>query len=82
MILIWLTAIIALAIVLALAGYLVMIAVALTQTWHDVARIADALEKTAANAAPLDQKVTALVDALRQLPEMTAPLVRVAARRD
>jgi hypothetical protein len=86
-ILVWLTAIVAGAIVLALAVYLALIALALTRAWRDVAAIAEALERTAGAAAPLAERVNRTNAAMRQLSERTAALERrlaraPAARRD
>lgn len=78
--LIWLTVIVAAAIVLALAGYLVLIAVALTRAWRDVAGIAAALERTAEAASPLGEKVNRVNDAMRRLAERTDGMdARIAA---
>lgn len=74
MLLVWLTAIVAGAIVVALVGFLIAIAVALTRTRREVARIADALERAAAETAPLDEKVARVDAAMREIAQRTGGL--------
>ena len=54
-------------VVLALAGYLIAIAWALTNAKRSVAAIADGLEAVVGNTAPLPEKLTTINGALTQL---------------
>lgn len=54
-------------VVLALAGYLIAIAIALTAARKSVIAIADGLEAVAGHARPLPQKLTTINQALSQL---------------
>jgi len=54
-------------VVLALAGYLILIAVALVNTRRSVAAIADGLEAVAGHTAPLPDRLTTINGALVQL---------------
>lgn len=54
-------------VVLALAGYLVAIAWALTRAKRSVAAIADGLEAVVVQTAPLPEKLTTINGALAQL---------------
>jgi len=74
MLLIWLTAIVAAAIVLVLVGFLIATGIALTQTRREVAGIADALERVATETAPLDDKIARVDAAMGQLAERTSGL--------
>jgi hypothetical protein len=56
-------------VVLALAGYLILIAIALTNAKRSVAAIADGLEAVVANTAPLPSKLTEINSALSRLLE-------------
>lgn len=62
-----LTLITVLLVVLALAGYLIAIAVALISTRRSVAAIADGLEAVAGHTQPLPEKLTTINGALSQL---------------
>lgn len=54
-------------VVLALAGYLILIAVALIKAKRSVAAIADGLEAVVVNTRPLPEKLTTINGALVQL---------------
>ena len=54
-------------VVIALAGYLILIAVALTGARRSVAAIADGLEAVAGHTQPLPAKLTTINGALTQL---------------
>ena len=54
-------------VVVALAGYLILIVVQLTAARRSVAAIADGLEVVAGHTAPLPEKLTAINGALVQL---------------
>jgi type IV secretory pathway TrbL component len=54
-------------VVLALAGYLIGIAVALISTRRSVTAIADGLEAVAGHTAPLPEKLTTINGALTQI---------------
>ena len=54
-------------VVVALAGYLIAIAWALTKAKRNVAAIADGLEAVVGHTAPLPAKLTTINDALTQL---------------
>lgn len=69
MILYWATLAVVLAVVLALAGYLVAIAVELIRAKRNVAALADGLEAVAGHTEPLEAKVDAIADALGALVE-------------
>jgi hypothetical protein len=64
-----LTLITAALVVLALAGYLIAIAWALTRAKRSVAAIADGLEAVVGHTRPLPEKLTAINGALGQLLE-------------
>lgn len=55
------------AVVLALAGYLIAIAWALTRARHSVAAIADGLEAVVGNTQPLPEKLATINGALTEL---------------
>ncbi len=61
------TLIIVLLVVLALAGFLAVVALALVDARRSVARIADALEAVAAHTTPLEQKLVTINGALSAL---------------
>lgn len=69
MILYWGTLAVVLAVVLALAGYLIAIAVELIRAKRNVAALADGLEAVAGHTGPLDGKIDAIADALTELVE-------------
>ncbi|CAN5372162.1 hypothetical protein BH23GEM4_BH23GEM4_02770 [soil metagenome] len=63
----WLTLIVALAIVLVLAGYLIAVAWALLQAKGNVARLGDGLEAIAGHTEPLTERITTIDGALRDV---------------
>ena len=65
--LITLTLVIVALVVLALAGSLALVAMALADARKSVSAIADALEATARNTAPLEQKLVTINGALSAL---------------
>lgn len=67
MLITYLTAGVSLTIVLVLATYLVLIAVALTGAMRNVARLADGLEGIADDTEPLDEKIGAIAGVLTSL---------------
>lgn len=69
MILYWLTMAVVLAVVLALAGYLIAIAIELIRARRNVAALADGLEAVADHTEPLDGKIDAIAGALTRLVE-------------
>lgn len=69
MILYWLTMAVVLAVVLALAGYLIAIAIELIHAKRNVAALADGLEAVAGHTGPLDARVDAIAGALTELVE-------------
>ncbi|MDX1623044.1 MAG: hypothetical protein R3199_03595 [Gemmatimonadota bacterium] len=69
MILYWTTLAVVLAVVLALAGFLVAIAAELIRAKRNVADLADGLEAVAGHTDPLEEKVDAIADALARLVE-------------
>lgn len=61
------TLVIVLLVVLALAGFLALVAWALVDARRSVAQIADALEEVAAHTTPLEQKLVTINGALSAL---------------
>ena len=51
-------------VVLALAGYLILVALTLTETRTNLAGVADALEATARHTAPVEQQLVTINGAL------------------
>lgn len=64
-----LTLVIAALVVLALAGYLIAVAVVLVDARRNVAGIADALEAVARHTAPLEQQLVTINGALSALAD-------------
>jgi hypothetical protein len=62
-----LTLVIVALVVLALAGYLILVAIALLETRRNLAGVADALEATAAQTAPLEGQLVTINGALSAL---------------
>lgn len=62
-----LTLIVVALVVLALAGYLILVALALIETRRNLAGVADALEATARHTAPVEQQLVTINGALSAL---------------
>lgn len=69
MILYWTTLAVVLAVVLALAGFLIAIAWELIRAKRNVADLADGLEAVAGHTEPLEGKIDAIAGALTRLVE-------------
>lgn len=65
----WLTMGVVAAVVLALAGYLIAIAVALWAARRNVAELADELERIADHTAPLDGEIGEVAAALERIDD-------------
>jgi hypothetical protein len=61
---VWLTLLVVALVVLALAGYLILAALALRETRRHLAGVADALEATARHTAPVERQLVTINGAL------------------